>query len=132
MEAMSRTRVHGDAGRNSDMIKPLASGTSDRKCNARCDGAACVHPVPIHAFLTPMLPPPPGPCPSVSPPVSNPPLQLSRSLSEARFKALRQEYQQYRQAQGSSFISDRYQKADLSNRRHPSGPGQCHGSLELS
>ncbi|XP_033973711.1 protein turtle homolog A [Trematomus bernacchii] len=43
-----------------------------------------------------------GPCPSVSPPVSNPPLQLSRSLSEARFNALRQEYQQYRQAQGSS------------------------------
>ncbi|XP_034068422.1 protein turtle homolog A isoform X2 [Gymnodraco acuticeps] len=43
-----------------------------------------------------------GPCPSVSPPVSNTPLQLSRSLSEARFNALRQEYQQYRQAQGSS------------------------------
>ncbi|XP_033947258.1 uncharacterized protein igsf9b isoform X2 [Pseudochaenichthys georgianus] len=43
-----------------------------------------------------------GLCPSVSPPVSNTPLQLSRSLSEARFNALRQEYQQYRQAQGSS------------------------------
>ncbi|XP_074494443.1 uncharacterized protein igsf9b isoform X1 [Sebastes fasciatus] len=41
-----------------------------------------------------------GPCPSVSPPVSNPPrCQLSRSLSEARFNALRQEYQEYRQAQ---------------------------------
>lgn len=43
-----------------------------------------------------------GPCPSVSPPVSNPPrCQYSRSLSEARFNALRQEYQQYRQAQES-------------------------------
>ncbi|XP_037634534.1 protein turtle homolog A isoform X1 [Sebastes umbrosus] len=43
-----------------------------------------------------------GPCPSVSPPVSNPPrCQLSRSLSEARFNALRQEYQEYRQAQES-------------------------------
>ncbi|KAL7392207.1 hypothetical protein ABVT39_021130 [Epinephelus coioides] len=43
-----------------------------------------------------------GPCPAVSPPVSNPPrCQYSRSLSEARFNALRQEYQQYRQAQES-------------------------------
>ncbi|KAK5871160.1 hypothetical protein PBY51_004055 [Eleginops maclovinus] len=42
-----------------------------------------------------------GPCPSVSPPVSKPPHQLSRSLSEARFNALRQEYQKYRQAQES-------------------------------
>ncbi|XP_059193688.1 protein turtle homolog A [Centropristis striata] len=43
-----------------------------------------------------------GPCPSVSPPVSNPPrCQYSRSLSEERFNALRQEYQEYRQAQES-------------------------------
>ncbi|KAK9522520.1 hypothetical protein VZT92_018976 [Zoarces viviparus] len=43
-----------------------------------------------------------GPCPSVSPPVSNPPrCQYSRSLSEARFNALRQEYQEYRQTQQS-------------------------------
>ncbi|XP_034398526.1 protein turtle homolog A [Cyclopterus lumpus] len=43
-----------------------------------------------------------GPCPSVSPPVSNPSrCQYSRSLSEARFTALRQEYQEYRQTQES-------------------------------
>ncbi|XP_041642463.1 protein turtle homolog A isoform X2 [Cheilinus undulatus] len=43
-----------------------------------------------------------GPSPSVSPPVSNPPrCQYSRSLSEARFNALRQEYQEYRRAQES-------------------------------
>ncbi|TNN86415.1 hypothetical protein EYF80_003185 [Liparis tanakae] len=41
-----------------------------------------------------------GPCPSVSPPVSNPSrCQFSRSLSEARFNALRQEYQEFRQTQ---------------------------------
>ncbi|KAG7243841.1 hypothetical protein INR49_005995 [Caranx melampygus] len=39
---------------------------------------------------------------SVSPPVSNPPrCQYGRSLSEARFDALRQEYQEYRRAQES-------------------------------
>ncbi|XP_029296495.1 protein turtle homolog A [Cottoperca gobio] len=44
-----------------------------------------------------------GPCPSVSPPVSIlPRCQYSHSLSEARFNALRQEYQQYRQAQEST------------------------------
>ncbi|XP_040010650.1 protein turtle homolog A, partial [Xiphias gladius] len=43
-----------------------------------------------------------GPSPSVSLPVSNPPgCQFSRSLSEARFNALRQEYQEYRRAQES-------------------------------
>ncbi|XP_071390323.1 protein turtle homolog A [Centroberyx affinis] len=43
-----------------------------------------------------------GPSPSVSPPVSNPPrCQYSRSLSEARFNALRLEYQEYRRAQES-------------------------------
>ncbi|TMS03201.1 hypothetical protein E3U43_000090 [Larimichthys crocea] len=43
-----------------------------------------------------------GPSPSISPPVSNPPrCQYSRSLSEARFNALRQEYQEYRRAQES-------------------------------
>nr|XP_019949562.1 PREDICTED: protein turtle homolog A-like isoform X1 [Paralichthys olivaceus] len=43
-----------------------------------------------------------GPPPSLSLPVSNPPrCQLSRSLSEARFNALRQEYQEYRRAQES-------------------------------
>uniref|UniRef100_A0A3B4XBS8 Protein turtle homolog A-like n=1 Tax=Seriola lalandi dorsalis TaxID=1841481 RepID=A0A3B4XBS8_SERLL len=43
-----------------------------------------------------------GPSPSVSPPVSNAPrCQLSHSLSEARFNALRQEYQEYRRAQES-------------------------------
>ncbi|XP_051279016.1 uncharacterized protein igsf9b isoform X2 [Dicentrarchus labrax] len=43
-----------------------------------------------------------GPSPSVSPPVSNQPrCQYSRSLSEARFNALRQEYQEYRRAQES-------------------------------
>ncbi|XP_070759948.1 protein turtle homolog A [Enoplosus armatus] len=43
-----------------------------------------------------------GPSPSVSPPVSNPSrCQYSRSLSEARFNALRQEYQEYRRAQES-------------------------------
>ncbi|XP_034450972.1 protein turtle homolog A isoform X1 [Hippoglossus hippoglossus] len=43
-----------------------------------------------------------GPPPSLSPPVSNPPrCRLSRSLSEARFNALRQEYQEYRRAQES-------------------------------
>ncbi|CAK6950258.1 protein turtle homolog A isoform X2 [Scomber scombrus] len=44
-----------------------------------------------------------GPSPSVSPPVSNPPrCQFSRSLSEARFNALRLEYQEYRRAQEST------------------------------
>ncbi|XP_022059929.2 protein turtle homolog A isoform X1 [Acanthochromis polyacanthus] len=43
-----------------------------------------------------------GPSPSVSPPVFNPPrCQNSRSLSEARFNALRLEYQEYRRAQES-------------------------------
>ncbi|XP_054628889.1 protein turtle homolog A isoform X1 [Dunckerocampus dactyliophorus] len=43
-----------------------------------------------------------GPSPSACLPVSNPPRSQSRhSLSEARFNALRQEYQQYRQAQES-------------------------------
>ncbi|CAJ1067947.1 protein turtle homolog A [Xyrichtys novacula] len=43
-----------------------------------------------------------GPPPSISPPVSIPPrCQYSRSLSEARFNALRQEYQEYRRAQES-------------------------------
>ncbi|XP_034548782.1 protein turtle homolog A [Notolabrus celidotus] len=43
-----------------------------------------------------------GPSPSVSPPVSIPPrCQYSRSLSEARFNALRQEYQEYRRTQES-------------------------------
>ncbi|XP_069555743.1 uncharacterized protein igsf9b [Brachyistius frenatus] len=43
-----------------------------------------------------------GPSPSVSPPVFNPPhCQYSRSLSEARFNALRLEYQRYRQGQES-------------------------------
>nr|XP_029133008.1 protein turtle homolog A-like [Labrus bergylta] len=42
-----------------------------------------------------------GPSPSISPPVSNTPRQYSRSLSEARFNALRQEYQEYRQTQES-------------------------------
>ncbi|KAF7655168.1 hypothetical protein LDENG_00059980, partial [Lucifuga dentata] len=43
-----------------------------------------------------------GPSPSVSPPVSIPPrCQYSHSLSEARFNALRQEYQEYRRAQES-------------------------------
>uniref|UniRef100_A0AAV2MS68 Uncharacterized protein n=1 Tax=Knipowitschia caucasica TaxID=637954 RepID=A0AAV2MS68_KNICA len=43
-----------------------------------------------------------GQCPSVSPPVSNPPRHNRRSLSEERFNALRQEYHEYRQAQESS------------------------------
>ncbi|XP_068461528.1 uncharacterized protein igsf9b [Clinocottus analis] len=44
-----------------------------------------------------------GPCPSVSPPVSNPSrCQYSRSLSEARFNAIRQEYQEYRQTRESN------------------------------
>ncbi|KAM7416197.1 hypothetical protein PAMA_018322 [Pampus argenteus] len=44
-----------------------------------------------------------GPSPSVSPPVSNPPrCQFSHSLSEARFNALRLEYQEYRRAQEST------------------------------
>ncbi|XP_044053156.1 protein turtle homolog A isoform X2 [Siniperca chuatsi] len=52
-----------------------------------------------------------GPSPSVSPPVSNPPRrQYSRSLSEARFNALRQEYQEYRRAQES--ICSRVSKTD--------------------
>ncbi|CAG5922076.1 unnamed protein product [Menidia menidia] len=43
-----------------------------------------------------------GPPPPVSPPVSNPPrCKYSRSLSEARFNALRLEYQEYRRAQES-------------------------------
>ncbi|KAM4616840.1 uncharacterized protein igsf9b [Polymixia lowei] len=43
-----------------------------------------------------------GPSPSVSPPASNPlRWQYSRSLSEARFNALRLEYQEYRRAQES-------------------------------
>ncbi|KAM8886665.1 uncharacterized protein igsf9b isoform 5-T5 [Spinachia spinachia] len=43
-----------------------------------------------------------GPCTSVSPPVSNPArCQYGRSLSEAHFNALRQEYQEYRQTQES-------------------------------
>lgn len=46
--------------------------------------------------------PPPGPSPPVSPPVSNPPrCESSLSLSEARFNALRLEYQEYRRAQAS-------------------------------
>ncbi|XP_028270556.1 protein turtle homolog A isoform X2 [Parambassis ranga] len=44
-----------------------------------------------------------GPSPSVSPPVFNPHrCQYSRSLSEARFNALRLEYQEYRRAQESA------------------------------
>ncbi|XP_029916298.1 protein turtle homolog A [Myripristis murdjan] len=44
-----------------------------------------------------------GPSPSISPQVSNPPrCQYSRSLSEARFNALRLEYQEYRRAQEST------------------------------
>ncbi|KAK6306452.1 hypothetical protein J4Q44_G00233770 [Coregonus suidteri] len=45
--------------------------------------------------------------PSISPPVSNlPHCQYTRSLSEARFNALRLEYQEYRRSQGSSCPSD--------------------------
>lgn len=48
-----------------------------------------------------------GPPRSVSPPVSNlPHCQYTRSLSEARFNALRLEYQEYRRSQGSSCTSD--------------------------
>ncbi|KAM6930447.1 uncharacterized protein FYW49_002434 [Xenentodon cancila] len=44
-----------------------------------------------------------GPSPPVSPPVFNPPrCKYSRSLSEARFNALRLEYQEYRRAQESA------------------------------
>ncbi|XP_034025697.1 uncharacterized protein igsf9b isoform X2 [Thalassophryne amazonica] len=43
-----------------------------------------------------------GPSPSVSPPASNPACcRYSRSLSEARFNTLRQEYREYRRAQES-------------------------------
>ncbi|KAK7934217.1 hypothetical protein WMY93_005113 [Mugilogobius chulae] len=42
-----------------------------------------------------------GQCPSVNPPVLNLPRHYRRSLSEERFNALRQEYQQYRRAQES-------------------------------
>ncbi|XP_070820063.1 uncharacterized protein igsf9b isoform X1 [Chaetodon trifascialis] len=59
-----------------------------------------------------------GPSPSVSPPVSNPPrCQYSRSLSEARFNALRQEYQEYRRAQES-----------ICSREPCLGPGHDSGS----
>ncbi|KAK6313102.1 hypothetical protein J4Q44_G00164490 [Coregonus suidteri] len=48
-----------------------------------------------------------GPPPTVRPRVSNPPrCQYSRSLSEARFNALRLEYQEYRRAQETSCTSD--------------------------
>ncbi|XP_029618630.1 protein turtle homolog A [Salmo trutta] len=48
-----------------------------------------------------------GPPRSVRPPVSNlPHCQYTRSLSEARFNALRLEYQEYRRSQGSSCTSD--------------------------
>ncbi|XP_062307447.1 protein turtle homolog A isoform X1 [Osmerus eperlanus] len=44
-----------------------------------------------------------GPPPPISPPVSDPPRsQYSRSLSEARFNALRQEFQEYRRGQEAS------------------------------
>ncbi|XP_072288674.1 uncharacterized protein igsf9b [Eucyclogobius newberryi] len=42
-----------------------------------------------------------GQCPSVSPPVLNPPRHYGRSLSEERFNALRQEYHEYMRAQES-------------------------------
>jgi len=58
------------------------------------------HDIPIHAFPVPDAPL--GPSPPVSPPVFNPPrCKYSRSLSEARFNALRLEYQEYRRAQES-------------------------------
>lgn len=57
---------------------------------------ACPMNCPYMSFLSPM--PFPGPPPSVSPPRC----QYSRSLSEARFNALRQEYQEYRRAQESA------------------------------
>ncbi|XP_055018031.1 protein turtle homolog A isoform X1 [Boleophthalmus pectinirostris] len=43
-----------------------------------------------------------GQCPSVSPPVLNPPRHYGRSLSEERFNALRQEYHEFRRAQEST------------------------------
>ena len=59
------------------------------------------HDLPIHVHLISLLPSP-GLPPSLSPPASNPPrCQYSRSISEARFNALRLEYQEYRRAQES-------------------------------
>lgn len=61
-----------------------------------------VHDSSIHASPLPAARSP-GPSPPVSPPVSNPPrCQYSRSLSEARFNALRLEYQEYRRTQEST------------------------------
>lgn len=122
---ISHRWVLGETEGNPDVIKPKASRTSNRKVSAslclmwclRCcmchhgcftrRDAACVHPAPscrdcvLVPWRAPSMPSP-GPSPSVSPPVSNPPrCQYSRSLSEARFNALRQEYQEFRRAQES-------------------------------
>lgn len=55
----------------------------------------------VSVHTCPLPDPIPGPSPSLSPPpLANPPQRhFSRSLSDARFNALRQEYNEYRRAQ---------------------------------